>query len=90
MVVEVSIPPLLQTLADGTKQIDVGGGTVSECLEAVVKRYPRLKARLFTRGGKIAKGLNIYINGEGVYPDVLARSVKDGDKVHLAYLIFGG
>jgi len=90
MSIAVNIPPLLQTLADGVKQIDVSGSTVGECLEEVVKLYPVLKKRLFTTGGKIAKGLNIYINGEGVYPDVLARPVKDGDKIHLAYLIFGG
>ncbi len=90
MSIEVNLPPLLQTLADGMKQIDVSGNTVGECLEAMVKRYPGLKERLFTTGGKISRGLNIYINGEGVYPDVLARPVKDGDKIHLAYLIFGG
>jgi molybdopterin converting factor small subunit len=90
MSIEVNIPPLLQTLADGNKRIDVSGGTVGECLEEMIERYPGLKGRLFTRGGKIAGGLNIYVNGEGVYPDALARPVKDGDKIHLAYLIFGG
>ena len=80
----------VQTLAGGIKQINVSGDTVGECLDAMVKRYPVLKERLFTKGGNISKGLNIYINGEGVYPDVLARRVKDGDKIHLAYLVFGG
>lgn len=90
MSVEINIPPFLQPLADDVKRVDVSGSTVGECLEAMVKRYPRLKKRVFTTGGKISRGLNIYINGESAYPDTLARPVKDGDKIHIAYLIFGG
>jgi molybdopterin converting factor small subunit len=90
MTVEISLPPSLQTLADNVKRVDVSGGTVGECLGAMIAQYPRLKGRLFTRGGKILKGLNIYVNGERVSPEPLARPVRDGDKIHLAYLIFGG
>ena len=90
MSIAVHIPPLLQTLADGHKQIDVDGSTVGECLEAMVRRYPDIKKRLFTRGGNVIKSLSIYINGRGTYPDVLTRPVKDGDEIHLASLIFGG
>ena len=90
MSITVHIPPLLQTLAEGHKQVDVDGNTVVQCLEAMVERYPDLKKRLFTRGGKVTRGLNIYINGKGNYPDVLNRQVKSGDEIHLAYLIFGG
>jgi molybdopterin converting factor small subunit len=90
MTVEVNLPPLLQTLAGGVKRIDVGGGTVGECLQAIAEKYPAVKARLFTEDGKLAKGLNVYINGENTRSDMLARQVKDGDKIHLAYLIFGG
>ena len=90
MSVEINIPPFLQPLAGDVKRVDVSGSTVGECLEALVKRYPRLKARIFTKGGKILRGLNIFINSESAYRDALARQVKDGDKIHLAYLIFGG
>ena len=34
MSIAINIPPLLQTLADGMKQVDVDGSTVGECLEA--------------------------------------------------------
>jgi len=90
MSVEVNIPPFLQSLADDVKQIDVSGSTVGECLNELVKRYPQLKARLFTRGGKIHKGFIIFVNSESAYPDVLSRLVEDGDVIHIAHPIFGG
>ncbi len=90
MTVEVNIPPLLQTLAGGVKQVNVSGGTVGECIEAIAHKYPDTRAHLFTEDGKLAKGLNVYINGENIRPGVLAAQVKDGDIIHLAYLIFGG
>lgn len=90
MSIEISLPPSLQPLTGGAKQVDVSGSTIGECLGAMIERYPRMKARLFTRGGKILKGLNVYINGENASPGALVRPVRDGDKIHLAYLIFGG
>ncbi|MCK4274509.1 MAG: MoaD/ThiS family protein [Dehalococcoidales bacterium] len=90
MSIAVNIPPFLQTLADGMKQIDVSGDTVGECLDELVKRYPRLKDRVFTGVGKIHKGFNIFINGESASPDVLAKPVEDGDIIHIAHPIFGG
>ncbi len=90
MSIAVNIPPFLQSLADDVKRIDVSGSTVGECLDELVKRYPQLKARLFTGVGKMHKGFNIFINGESAYPDVLARPVEDGDIIHIAHPIFGG
>ena len=90
MSVKINIHPLLYHVSDDVAEIEVDGSTVGECLEAMVKRYPDIKQRLFTKGGKVTKGLNIYINGKGTYPDVLTRPVKDGDEIHLASLIFRG
>ena len=89
MTIQVNLPPLVQTLT-GVKQIDVRGGTVGECLEAIAEKYPDTRARLFTEDGKLAKGLNVYINRENIRLDVLTAQVKGGDIIHLAYLIFGG
>jgi molybdopterin converting factor small subunit len=90
MTVEINIPPALQALADGVSKIDVRGSTVGECLEELAERYPALKKKLFTGKGKLPKGMNIFINRVGAYPDPLARQVRDGDKVHIAYSVLGG
>ncbi len=90
MSIGVNLPPFLQQLAEDVKRVDVRGGTVGECLEELVGRYPRLKPRIFAGDGRLAKGLSVYINGENAYPGELARPVRDGDNLHLAHLIFGG
>jgi molybdopterin converting factor small subunit len=90
MAVLVTLPPVLQALAGGVKNVGVGGGTVGECLEELAARYPQLKTKLFTRRGKLPKGTNIFVNGANVHPEPLARKVNDGDNVHISYLVLGG
>jgi molybdopterin converting factor small subunit len=90
MSVEINIPPAFQAIVGGIRHIDVTGSTVGECLDALLKKHPELKPRVFSRQGKLLKGLNIYINGEAVYRNPLAKPVRDGDTIHLAYIGFGG
>jgi molybdopterin converting factor small subunit len=90
MTVEINIPPAFQALADGVKQVDVSCNTVGECLEELVKQHPALKEKIFTGKGKLPKGMNIFINGASAFPGPLARPVRDGDKVHVAYIVLGG
>ncbi len=90
MSVEIHIPPSLQAVVDGMRQVDVASGTVGECLEELVRRYPRLKEKIFTRGGRLPKGMNIFIDGASVGPRPLTMPVGDGTKIHIAYIVLGG
>jgi molybdopterin converting factor small subunit len=90
MSVEINIPPALQALIGGISHTDVAGSTVGECLRALSEKYPALRPRLFSPSGKPAGGMSIFLNGESAYPDPLARPVRYGDKIHLAYIILGG
>jgi molybdopterin converting factor small subunit len=90
MSVVIIIPPFLQHLAGGVKQAEVEGKTVKACLEALALQYPELKSRLFGRNGKLPSGLNIFINGENAFPGELSRPVRDGDRIHIAYVMVGG
>jgi adenylyltransferase/sulfurtransferase len=90
MTVEINIPPALQALADGVRTINVSGSTIGECLEELAEQYPELKEKIFTGNGRLPKGMNIFINGASAYPKPLARPVRDGDKVHIAYIVLGG
>lgn len=90
MTVEINIPPAFQALVDGIGKIDVSGGTVGQCLEELAEQYPELKEKLFTGNGKLPEGMNIFINGASASPKPLTRPVRDGDKVHIAYIVLGG
>lgn len=90
MSIEVNIPPFLQSLAGGIKKVNVEGGTVGECLEALGRKYPQLEEKLFTPEGGLSKGLNIFINGQSAYPGEFEKPVHPGDKIHVTYVMLGG
>jgi molybdopterin converting factor small subunit len=90
MSVEINLPPVLQAMVGDIRQIDVTGGTVGECMEALVQKYPQLKSKLFNRKNSLPNGINIFVNGENAYPQPLSKKVKEGDKVYISYIVLGG
>jgi molybdopterin converting factor small subunit len=90
MTIEINIPPVLQALAGDARKIGVAGSTVGECLKALVKKYPDVKSRLFNKRGRLNNGINIFVNGENAYPEPLAKAVREGDKIHIAFIVLGG
>lgn len=90
MSVEINLPPLLQALAGGTQKLDVAGSTVQECLEELVKIYPGLNLKLFKNSGELANGVEIYVNREKIYPRPMLKMVKNGDIIHISFVVLGG
>jgi molybdopterin converting factor small subunit len=90
MRIEIIIPPSLQPLTGEAGLVTVSGGTVGQCLEELVRRYPKVRSRIFTKNGKLPQGLSIFINKEAAYPGELARPVHDSDKLYLSYIVMGG
>ena len=90
MSVEIIIPPSLQPLTGGESAISASAGTIRNCLEDLADKYPELRARLFNKSGRLAGGLNVFINAEAAYPGALARLVRDGDRLYLSYIVMGG
>ena len=70
--------------------VAVEGRTVGQCLEALVRRYPDLKAVLFDEHGELQRNLEIYLNLESAYPDELLKPVQDGDQIHITVMLTGG
>jgi molybdopterin converting factor small subunit len=88
--VKVNIHKAHRTYTDGLEVVEVKGGTVGDCLEHLVQQYPRMKAGLFDKKGKLLNVVEVYANSESAYPEELAKSVKDGDEIHLILMLSGG
>jgi len=88
--VKINLHRSLAKLADGQAIVEVNGDTVGQCLEQLAARFPRLKKRLFEKDGALSRILEIYVNGESIYPDELATTVKDGDELDTVVRISGG
>ena len=90
MSVTVNIPQFLQQGTDEVKAANVDGGTVGECLNDLVQRFPRLKPLLFNKSDKLHGYLEVFVNRESAYPEELARPVSNGDELHIINIIMGG
>jgi len=90
MSIKVNIPLFLQSVTGGVKVAEVSGNTVSECFKHLVKQFSLIEKELFDANGKIPDYYDIYVNGESAYPEELAKSVKDGDELHILVMIDGG
>ncbi len=90
MSVKVNIHPSLVHLSGGQNIIEVNGGTVGQCLNALVARFPEIKEWLFARNGRLNGTIEIYVNGKSSYPEELAMPVKDGDELFIIAIIIGG
>lgn len=90
MSVKIKLHRSLAKLADGQAVVEVNGNTVGQCLEQLATRFPKIKKRLFEKDGALSRVLEVYLNGESIYPGELATAVKDSDELDTAVRISGG
>jgi molybdopterin synthase sulfur carrier subunit len=90
MSIEVNIHQALRHLTEQQAKVQVNGTTVGECLNDLVRRFPGVKPKIFGKNGKLLNYVDIYVNQESSYPEELAKSVNDGDRLHITLMIAGG
>ena len=90
MSIEIEFSSILARYTDNQLVSKVKGSTVGECLNNLVKKFPNLKKILFDKHGKFSHAFDIYVNGESSYPQELTKPVKNGDKLNIVFIIYGG
>ena len=90
MSVRVNIHPALAHAANDQTVVEVRGNTVGQCLDDLMKQFPKMKTWLFDKKGKLRNYVDIYVNQESSYPEELAKPVRDGDELHIMLIIAGG
>lgn len=90
MSIKIDIPSYWLPFTNNLAVVEVSGSTVGECLNHLVKQFPDVAKMLFDKDGKLFGDLCIYVNGSDTYPQELAKAVKDGDELHIPYIIAGG
>ncbi len=78
----------MQKLTDEQAQVEVGGETVRQVIEALETRYPGFKERV-CEGDRIRPGLAVAIDGE-ISPEGLRKKVLPDSEVHFLPAIGGG
>jgi sulfur-carrier protein len=87
----VRIPPVLRGATGGEREIEVGGTTVGEVLDALYERHPAVRTQLQTPDGELHKFVNVYLNEEDVrLLSWLDTEVADGDTLLILPAMAGG
>ncbi|HEX4154869.1 MAG TPA: MoaD/ThiS family protein [Acidobacteriaceae bacterium] len=89
---EIHIPTPLRAYTDRQETVSVGGATVAEGLEALVKQFPAMRQHLFTTEGKLRSFVNIYVNEDDVryLPAKEQTPVAHADELTIIPSIAGG
>jgi molybdopterin converting factor small subunit len=90
MSVNIEIPSVLGKYSKRKLNFEVESKTVGEALRELGKQSPGLKKLLLDKEGNLTHFYDVYVNGESTYPQTMTRTVKDGDKLNIVMLIFGG
>ena len=90
MSIELQISSVFARYAANQTVLTVSGNTVGECLEDLVNQYPELRKVFLDKDGNILHSYDVYLNGKSAYPKERLKPVKDGDKLHIIPVIYGG
>ena len=91
MPVEVRLPNVLRTHADGQPTVSVDGATVGEVFTALVEQYPNLRGNLLDDAGGLHKFVNVYKEDDDIrYLDGLDTKLSDGDVLSILPAVAGG
>jgi sulfur-carrier protein len=89
--VDVRLPTVLRSQADGQSVVSVAGSTIGEVLRTLVTDHPGMAGQVFDEDGSLRRFVNVYVNDEDVrYLSQLDTPVKDGDEVSILPAVAGG
>lgn len=90
MSVEIELSPIFARYSNNQLNTKVEGNTIGECLNDLVKQFPKLKKILLNREGNLYHTYDVYINGENARPIEMKKPVQEGDKLNIVFIIQGG
>lgn len=91
MPVLVRIPPPLQRLTKGEKEVNLKSGSVQDIITQLETSFPGLKDRLCDEQGELRRFVNIYVNENDIrFQNGLATKVEDGAEVSIIPAVAGG
>jgi molybdopterin converting factor small subunit len=90
MSVDIELSSIFAKYTHNQVKVKVEGKTVGECLRNLAGQYPDFKKIILDKNGDLVPSFDIFVNGESTYPHTMAYPVKNGDKLNIVLLIYGG
>ena len=87
--ITIHIPAYFSDATNGQLDAKVNGRTVKECLDELIRQFPRMEDKLYNkrRKGKLINMVEIYVNRKSAYPEELAKNVNNGDEIHITIIL---
>jgi molybdopterin synthase sulfur carrier subunit len=77
----------LSELAGGNRELELGGSTVGEVLQALEREHPDVRGWILDEHGAIREHINVFVNRDYGRVDT---AVGEGDRLHVLPAISGG
>ena len=77
----------LSELAGGNRELELGGSTVGEVLQALEREHPDVRGWILDEHGAIREHINVFVNRDYGRVDT---AVGEGDWLHVLPAISGG
>lgn len=91
MPVTVRVPGPLRRLTNGSSEVHVEGGTVSQALQDLETKYPGFHERLYDGSGQLRQFINIYLNDSDIrFGQGLETPVSENDDLSIVPAVAGG
>ena len=90
MTVKVRLSFPLRKFTNGQELVEVRGRTPRDCLRHLQARFPSTGRYLYERPGHLRPQVWLFVNGERIYEDEMARQLEDGDELFILIAIAGG
>ncbi len=87
---EVHIPPRYRGPTNGERLVEVAGGTVRECIDAVDARHPGFGELVFDANGKVRLFATVFVNGEELDRVAGDTEVSENDRIEILAAVAGG
>ena len=87
---EVHSPPRYRGPTNGERLVEVAGGTVRECIDAVDARHPGFGELVFEANGKVRLFATVFVNGEELDRAAGDTEVTENDRIEILAAVAGG
>jgi adenylyltransferase/sulfurtransferase len=86
----VEVPSRYRIPTRGESRIDVGDGTVRECIAAVEASYPGFQELILDSAGELHRFVKLFVNGNELPRNALDTRVSGSDCVAVLAAAAGG
>ena len=89
--IKILIPYALRSFTDRNAEVEVGGNTAGEAINALAGAYPDLQTHLFAENGQLRDFINLFVDGKNINNlQGLDTPVADNGEMMIVPAIAGG